>query len=115
MIKRAFEQHMMEEDQVRVDWKNGKTEQRMACDACGDKNVWGRVHRCCQRQCDGTLNALQAFPYAAWDDISAAPLYPVKVTAARKPEISYAEKKPVWRKVPRWQAEDQGWGIIKSR
>ena len=29
--------------------------------------------------------------------------------------MSYAEKKPVWRKVPRWQAKEQGWKIIKSR
>lgn len=64
---------MMGEDQVRVDWENGKLEQRMACDTCGDKNVWGRVHQCCQAQCDGTLNALQAFPCGAWDDISAPP------------------------------------------
>ena len=63
--KKGFEQHMLEEDQVRVDWKSGKFEQRMACNTCGDKNAWGRVHQCCQAQCDGTLNALQAFPYAA--------------------------------------------------
>ena len=61
------------------------------------------------------MHALHAFPYAAWDDISAAPLDPVKVTAARKLEISYAENKPVWKKVPRWQAKEQGWKIIKPR
>ena len=47
------------------------------------------------------MNALQAFPFAAWDDISAAPLNPEKVVEARKLEISYAEKKPVWKKVAR--------------
>ena len=56
---------------------------------------------------------MQAFPYAAWDDVSAAPLDPVKVTAARKLELDYAENKPVWKKMPRWQAKVQGWGIIK--
>ena len=42
------------------------------------------------------MNALQAFPLAAWDDISAAALDPEMVKAARKLEIAYAEKKPVW-------------------
>ena len=113
--KRGFEQHRLEEDRVRVDWKSAKFEKKMACHTCGDTNAWDQLHQCCQAQCHGTLNALQAFPYAAWDDISAAPLDPVKVTAARELEISYAEKKPVWRKVPRWQAKEQGWKIIKSR
>ena len=61
------------------------------------------------------MNALQAFPFAAWDDISAAPLNPEKVVEARKLEISYAEKKPVWRKVARSEAKERGWKIIKSR
>ena len=55
---------------------------------------------CCQDACKQTLNALQTFPLAAWDDISSAPLDPEKVIAARKLEISYAEKKPVWEKIP---------------
>ena len=39
--KRGFEQHMLEEDRVRVDWKSGKFEQKMACHTCGDKTAWG--------------------------------------------------------------------------
>ena len=61
------------------------------------------------------MNALQAFPYAAWDDISAAPLDPVKVMAARKLEIQYAEQKPVWRNILRSEAKEKGWEIVKSR
>ena len=64
--ERGLEQHMLEEYQVRVDWKNGKFEQKMACNTCGDKNAWDQVHQCCQAQCNGKLNALQAFLYAAW-------------------------------------------------
>ena len=45
------------------------------------------------------MNALQHFPFAAWGDISCAPLDPAKVTAARKLEIQYAETKPVWDKI----------------
>ena len=58
---------------------------------------------------------MQAFPYAAWDDISAAPLDPAKGTAARKLEIQYAEKKPVWKKISRAAANEEGWKIVKSR
>lgn len=54
---------------------------------------------------------MQAFPYAAWDDVSAAPLDPVKVTVARKLDINYAENKPVWKKM----AKEKGWEIIKPR
>ena len=73
------------------------------------------MHHCCEKQCAGILNALQAFPLAAWDDISAAPLDPLKVIEARKVEIGYAQNKPVWKKIPRWQAKEKGWKIIKSR
>ena len=58
---------------------------------------------------------MQAFPYAAWGDISAAPLDLVEVSAARKLEIEYAEKKPVWKKMPKWEAKAKGWNIVKSR
>ena len=30
-------------------------------------------------------------------------------------EIEYAEKKLVWKKIPRWKAKEEGWKIIKSR
>ena len=104
---------MLKEDRVRADCKRGEFEQRAACHTCGNKNAWGQRYQCCQAQCQASLNALQAFPYAAWDDISAAPLDPVKVTAARKLEIDCAENNPVWKKVPRWQAKEKGWGIMK--
>ena len=67
------------------------------------------------KQWHESLNALQAFPYVAWVDSSAAPLEPAKVTAARKLEIEYAEKKPVWEKIPRWQAKEKGWEIVEPR
>ena len=104
---------MLEEDRVRVDWKSGKLEQNMACHACGDTNAWGQLHQCCQAQCHGTLNALQGLPYAAWGDISAAPLGPVKVKAARKLGIEYAERKPVWKKIPKKLAKGKGWKISR--
>ena len=113
--KRGFEQHMLEEDRVRADWKRGAFEKNEECKNCGSKNAWNQRYQRCQIQCQESLNALQAFPYAAWDDISAAPLDPVKVTAARNLEIDYAENKPVWRNMPRWQAKERGWGIIKPR
>ena len=113
--KKGFEQHMVEEDRVRLRWQSGGYEEKMACETCGDKNAWDKMHHCCEKQCAGILNALQAFPLAAWDDISAAPLDPLKVIEARKVEIGYAQNKPVWKKIPRWQAKEKGWKIIKSR
>ena len=74
--KRSFERRMEEEAKVRLDWRIGTGEKdAMACDA---------------------LNALQSFPFAAWDDVSAAPPNPGKVVEARKLEMDYANKKPVW-------------------
>lgn len=113
---RGFEQHVEEEGRVRVDWANGKFENHhLQCPTCGDKNVWDRVHACCQDVCKETLNALQAFPLAAWDDISSVPLDPEKVIAARKLEIAYVEAKPVWEKISRKLAKEQGWKIVRSR
>ena len=66
--------------------------ERTTCEACGDKHAWDKVHRCCEDQCTGILNALQAFPFAAWGDISAVPFDSLKVVAARRLEIEYAEK-----------------------
>ena len=81
---RGFEQHMLEEDDVRVNWKTGKFEENnLVCSSCGDRNAWDCVHVCCQDECRRHLNALQAFPLAAWDVISAAPLDPEMVKAAR--------------------------------
>ena len=61
------------------------------------------------------LNALQSFPFAAWGDVSAAPLNPERVVEARKLVIEYANKKPVWHKISRKQAKEMGWKIVKSR
>ena len=91
---------MVEEDAVRMDWAAGMFRKESThCGACGEQNVWDKVHQCFEDQCKGMLNALQHFPSAAWDDISAAPLDPVKVTPARKLEIEFVEKKPVSRKI----------------
>ena len=70
-------------------------EDNLVCSSCGDRNAWDRVHACCEDECKKHLDALQSFPLAAWDDISAAPLDPDMVKAARKLEIQYAEQKPV--------------------
>ena len=89
-----------------------------SCRRCKNENAWNLTNltsQCRQKQCHEKLNALQAFPYAAWDDISAAPLDPVKVTAARKLEIQYAEKKPAWKKILRSLAKAKGWKIVRSR
>ena len=82
--KKGFEQHMLEEDRVRERLRSGAFEGKESCRNCNNENAWSFTSQCCQKQCHEKLNALQAFPYAAWDDISAAPLDPVKVTAARK-------------------------------
>ena len=87
----------------------------MACETCGDRKAWDKLHMCCEQQCKGILNALHAFPFAAWGDVSGAQLDPNKVVEARKVEIGYAEKKPVWQKVARWLAKQKGWKVIKSR
>ena len=106
---------MKEEEEVRLDWSSAKFEKsNLRCTTCGDMNVWDRTHACCQDDCKKALNALQAFPLAAWDDISSAPLDPEKVIAARKLEIVFAEKKPVWEKTPRKLAKDKGWKIVRS-
>ena len=111
----GFEQHMLEEAEVRVDWQTGKfEEEELVCGSCGDRNAWDGVHSCCQDECKRHINALQSFPLAAWDDISAAPLNPEMVKAARKLEIRYAEQKPVWEKIPRVVAKQKGWKIVKS-
>ena len=107
---------MLEEDVVRMDWAAGRFERdSMRCESFGDKNAWDKVHKCCEEQCKGVLNALQHFPFAAWVDISSAPLDPAKVTVVRKLEIQYAEKKPVWQKILRSLAKERGWKIVKSR
>ena len=50
---------------------------------------WGKAHGRCEDQCTGILNALQAFPFAAWGDISVGKLDPLKVVAARNVETGY--------------------------
>ena len=41
----AFAQHMKEEDEVIINWQQGKHETgQMICDACGDRNAWNRSH-----------------------------------------------------------------------
>ena len=56
----------------------------MKCETCRHKSA---VNGCCEDQCTGIVNALQAFPFAAWDDISAATLDSLKVVAARRLEV----------------------------
>ena len=107
---RDFEQHMLEEVEVRASWQTGKFEEcNLVCSSCGDRNAWDGVHTCCQEECKRHVNALQSFPLAAWDDISAAPLNPEMVKAARQLEIKYAEQKPVWEKIP----QPHGWQGIQ--
>ena len=58
---------------------------------------------------------MQSNPTAAWDDITGAPLDPARVMEARRLEIEYADRKPVWRKISRKTAKSQGWKIARSR
>ena len=111
-----FEQHMLEEDSIRVDWTSGAPKEgAQRCPTCGDWNVWDSMHDCCRRECKHTINALQSYPLAAWDDVSMTKLDPEKVVAGRKLEIDYANKMKVWTKIPRRMAKERGWRIIKSR
>ena len=61
------------------------------------------------------LDALQTPPLAAWDDVSSAKLDPLKVIAAGKLEMEYAEKKAGVEQNPRKLANSKGWEMIKSR
>ena len=80
-----FEQHMKEEDEVRANWLSGELgEGRMFSDTCGDKHAWDRSHACCNQQCNDVLNALQAFPFSAWDDVAGTKVDPAGVIKARK-------------------------------
>ena len=98
---------------MRLNWLTGQYETSgIQCGACGDRNAWGQKHQCCEEQCRKSLNALRSFPFAAWGDISGAPLDPQKVVEARKLEIEYATKKPVWHKAPRQRAKAMGWKVI---
>ena len=64
--------------------QNGKfEEEQMTCETCGDRNAWDRVHVCCDQQCKGIVNALQAFPFAALDDVRGAKLDPEEVAKAQ--------------------------------
>ena len=58
--KKGFEQHMLEEDVVRMDWAAGKFEKEsMQREPCGDKNARDKMHKCCEEQCKGMMNASQ--------------------------------------------------------
>ena len=49
--EKGFEQHMLEEDVVRMDWAAGRFEKEsMQCVSCGDTNAWDKVHKCCEDQ-----------------------------------------------------------------
>lgn len=37
--KHSFEQHMLEEDRIRTEWKKGEFEKNETCWKCGDKNA----------------------------------------------------------------------------
>ena len=90
---------MREENKIRLNWQTGKFEEDgLKCGSCGDQNAWDGVHACCHEECKRYLNALQSFPLAAWDDISAAPLDPEMVKAPRQLDIKHAEEKPVWER-----------------
>ena len=102
---------MEDEDRIRMGWMSGQFEKaKMTCEVCGDKNAWDKTHMCCEDQCNETLNALQSFPFAAWDDISAATLDPSKVLEARKLEIQYAERKPCGRRSPGGRRKEKDGG-----
>ena len=66
---------------------------------------------CCDKECTGVFNGLQAFPFVAWEDIRGGKLDPETVTRLRKA----AEMKPFWKTIPRHVATNNGLEIIKSR
>ena len=68
-----------------------------------------------RRRVQGNDECAPAFPVCSVGDISSAPLDPAKVIAARKLEMQYAEKKPVWQKIQRSLAKERAWKIVKSR
>ena len=51
----------------------------------------------------------------AYDDVTGMPLNRRKVEAARREEIQYVRDKKVWTKIPRAEAQRQGYKIIKTR
>ena len=49
-----------DEDEVRLDWQSGKFEKgKMRCETYGDRNAWGKVHRCREKQCDAGAHQAQ--------------------------------------------------------
>ena len=58
---------------------------------------------------------MRPFPLSAWGDVIGTKLDPAEVIKARKIEIGYAERKPVWFKVPRHVAKSKRWKIKKRR
>ena len=51
----------------------------------------------------------------AWDDLTGLSLDPKGVLKARRQELDYIDQKKVWDIVPREEAKQNGWKIIKSR
>ena len=110
-----FEQHMKEEDDVFRAWRCGEFETRKErCRTCGQADTRTGNRKRCDEQWKEELCGMQSNPTAAWDDITGAPLDPIRVTAARRLEIEYADRKPVWRKISRKTAKSQCWKIVRS-
>ena len=51
----------------------------------------------------------------AWDDVTGEQLDPAEVRRARAKEMNYVQEKKVWAKIPRTEAERNGWKIIQTR
>jgi len=51
----------------------------------------------------------------AWDDLTGMRLDAQMVIEARRKEMEYVRKKPVWVKIPRSLAVQKGWKIVKTR
>ena len=68
--EKGFEQHMLEGDSARPNWKSGKFDyERMKREVCGDEHGWGKAHRCCEEQCTIVLAARGRGSQAAGDRV----------------------------------------------
>ena len=53
--------------------------------------------------------------WVAYDDVTGLALDAHSVYDARLKEVDYIDRKPVWVKIPRKEAIEKGWPILKAR
>ena len=86
------------------------------CETCGGEMLGtGLTHAAACSAKALYAQCMQAFPFSAGGDVSGARLDAEEVIKARKIENGYAEKKPVWAKIPRHVARSKGGKITIGR